>query len=736
MTVRVGNMESAGARLPTIMDGLRMAARCVPLPLLQALLIAALLYVFLDAWRRDLGVPLAFTSDTLWYLMQSKSTVDNGWWWWNPRLGMPFGLDEVAYPSNSTVDQALVWLVSRVIPNAIAAVNVTWALMVVLSGLSATWCMRALGASTISAIAGGTLFALSPYALYRNVDHFALVTYLVPFGCAAALWLAGGEPHQEWGRTRRIVIFTGFALLGFNYIYFAFFASFCIVAGALIGWLASGSRRLLASGGLCVAVIVGSTAVNLTPSLYSWHQKGRPLILRDKVPAESETFGLKIRQLVSPVFPHVFAPFHQWVEREAAARFPNDNENWNSRLGLVGTLGFLGLLVVLFVPDTTLLRAPPALRPASRLTLAALLLATVGGFGSVFNLIVSPDIRAYNRISPFIAFFAMVAVMVVIDRIFQTRRARVAAATIVLVVGLSDQGQATRRLNDRYDVIAAEISSLTTFVGTLERALPPGAMVLQLPFRAYMAESDFGLMKQYDHFKPYLVSRTLRFSYPALSNDQVRWQQAAARLDPRTLSSRVATQGFSAILIDRYGYEDAGAAISGALLRVFGDERVIARTERFLAIDISGAPDRVGTVDEAPIAEPLPITLALAPCAGQPMMTIEQIDDSRRPFDAAGVRIRPDGAFKISGWAVDHANRTAAGGADVVIDKMVFPTTYGIHRSDVADYFRRATYRDTGFNATIPANAVPAGEHWLSVRVVTSAGGCYFQSPGIRVTVE
>ena len=176
--------------------------------------------------------------------------------------------------------------------------------------------------------------------------------------------------------------------------------------------------------------------------------------------------------------------------------------------------------------------------------------------------------------------------------------------------------------------------------------------------------------------------------------------------------------------------------MSGALLRVFGDERVIARTERFLAFDISGAADRSGTADGTSIAEPLPITLSLAPCAGQPMMTIEQIDDSRRPFDAAGVRIRPDGAFKISGWAVDHTNRTAASGVDVVIDKMVFPTTYGIHRSDVADYFRRATYRDTGFNATIPANAVPAGEHWLSLRVVTSAGGCYFQSAGIRVTVD
>ena len=51
--------------------------------------------------------------------MQSKSTVDNGWWWFNPMLGAPFGLDELAFPANSNVDQAIVWAVSRFVRNAV-----------------------------------------------------------------------------------------------------------------------------------------------------------------------------------------------------------------------------------------------------------------------------------------------------------------------------------------------------------------------------------------------------------------------------------------------------------------------------------------------------------------------------------------------------------------------------------------------------------------------------------------
>jgi hypothetical protein len=740
MSVRAVNVEPVAARSGASAQWPAMV-RSAPVPVLQALLIGGCLFLFLQGWHRDISVPLAFSSDSLWYLMQSKGTIDNGWWWWNPRVGAPLGLDVIAYPSNSTVDQAILWLVSRVVTNAMAAVNLTWALLVVLSGLSATWCLRRLAVSPVNAVVAGTLFALSPYAIYRNIDHFSLVIYLVPFACAPALWLAAGQPHQTWGRTACAIVFAGCALLGLNYVYYAFFACFCIVAGALIGYLVRRERRVLVSGALCVMIISGTTLINLAPSFYSWSQNGRPMLLRDKVPAEAETFGLKIRQLVSPVYPHRFPPFHNWVEREAAARFPNENENWTSRLGLVGTLGFLGLLALLFVPDSALTRSWAIVRAASKLTLAALLLATVGGFGSLFNLFVSPDIRAYNRISPFLAFFSLLAAATAIDAVFKSPRSRVAAALTMLLVGVSDQGEAARRLNVQHGGIAAEISGLDAFIGTLQSALPTGAMVFQLPFRNYMSESDFGRMKAYDHFKPYLVSETLRFSYPALSNEQVRWQLAAAHLDVPKLASQLSSQGFSAVLIDRYGYEDAGAAMLSALLRITADKRVIASTDRFVVVDITSVPDDTArTKDPAPRS--VALTLSLAPCGGPVTNVVkvedqvEQIGGSHSPFPATGARILSAGESRVSGWAIDHPNRAPADGVDVVIDKMLFPSTYGTHRSDVAEYFRRTDYRDTGFTATIPANALAAGEHWLSLRVVSSNGGCYYQSPSVRVTVE
>jgi hypothetical protein len=83
---------------------------------IQALLIGASLYLFLRGRRRDFHVPRCFWGDGLYYLMQSKSTVDNGWWWFNPMVGAPLGLDQLAFPANSNVDQLIVWAVSRMTP--------------------------------------------------------------------------------------------------------------------------------------------------------------------------------------------------------------------------------------------------------------------------------------------------------------------------------------------------------------------------------------------------------------------------------------------------------------------------------------------------------------------------------------------------------------------------------------------------------------------------------------------
>ena len=470
------------------------------IPLGQALFIAFCLFVFLRGWQRDFRVPFDFSVDALLALAQSKSTFDNGWWWFNPMLGGPSGFNALAFPANSNVDQAIVWAVSRPIGDALTAVNMSWLLMVVLSGLSASWCLRTLGASTASSVVAGTLFALSPFALYRHLAHFWMVVYLVPFGCTIALLLASGRAGERGNRKEAAVLLGGCVLLGFNYVYYAFFACFFIAGGALLGFLTYRDWRVIRAGGIAVAVIAACTLLNLAPSLQTWKREGKPIVLQDKGPSESEVYGLKIRQLVSPAFHHAFPPFKWWFEKEGSARFPLETENTGSRLGLVATVGFLGLLGLLFLPGPAeRLDGGKTLLAASRLTLAAVLLATIGGFGSLFSLLITPEIRAWNRITPFIAFFSLAAVALTADAVCRTRTRRLIAAAIILVIGLGDQRMAAIGLNAKYAGIAAEMPPLRAFVSELESKLPDHGLVLQLPFRAYLYDTGVARMTPYDH---------------------------------------------------------------------------------------------------------------------------------------------------------------------------------------------------------------------------------------------
>src|SRR4029077_7624269 len=108
------------------------------------------------------------SGDSLTYVAQIKTTIDHGWWWVNPSLGAPFVFNELLFPSNTNVDQALVWLISRFTREVGLTANLAWILMVALSGCTATYGFRMLGTSRIAAVTCGALFALSPYALYRN----------------------------------------------------------------------------------------------------------------------------------------------------------------------------------------------------------------------------------------------------------------------------------------------------------------------------------------------------------------------------------------------------------------------------------------------------------------------------------------------------------------------------------------------------------------------------------------
>ena len=166
------------------------------------------------------------------------------------------------------------------------------------------------------------------------------------------------------------------------------------------------------------------------------------------------------------------------METEAAFATP---------LGVVATAGFLFLLGVCLLQMASPGRvvAAPLLGQAGIASLIALLFAWTGGLSTLVASVFS-QIRSWNRLSIYIAFFALLAVGVLLDRgVARLRSPALAAGLVfgVLLVGVLDQTSSAFR--PAYSALEAEYRSDEDFVAAIEERLPEGAMVFQLPYHPF-----------------------------------------------------------------------------------------------------------------------------------------------------------------------------------------------------------------------------------------------------------
>ncbi len=90
----------------------------------------------------------------------------------------------------------------------------------------------------------------------------------------------------------------------------------------------------------------------------------------------------------------------------------------------------------------------------------------------------------------------------------------------------------------------------------------------------------------------------------------------------------------------------------------------------------------------------------------------------------------------FDGFAFDAAAKAPAKGVDVVVDGKAYGTAYGRARADVAQFFKAPALVNVGFRTVLPADTVAVGNHTVVVRVVSSDGQGYFDSPPIPFSVR
>jgi len=548
----------------------------------------------MELWRADLRIPFTYTGDSLVYSTFIKGIVDNGWYFHNELVGAPSGLHMYDFPLPDNFHFLLIKLLSVFSSHHGLILNLFFLLTFPLTTWSSLFVFRHFGIAYLPSLVGSVLYTFIPYHFFRGEGHlFYAAYYMVPLMVLVILWTYLGrlELVRRNPETRRPVLnFRNFkaifslvvaVVIASTGAYYSFFGCFLLLVAGLIALIQTRGFYPLVTAAILVGVISITTVVNLSPHIVYLREHGNPQSMTRSA-QEAERFGLKIAPMLLPISGHRVSSLAKLKDDYSHA--PLVNENNNASLGFVGAIGFFLLLGVLLVnrdPRDELLSV------LSKLNLATLLLGTIGGFGSLFALLISPHIRSYNRISVYIAFFCVFAVVVVLDGIAR-RRVRTKQATIVfgvglcvlLVLGILDQ--TSKFFVPDYRGLKAEWNDQDDFVTRAEQTVPSGSMVFQLPYIPFPEAPPLHGMLDYDHLKAYLHSKSLRWSYGAIrGREGDEWQKSVAALAVPQFVESLAYAGFNGVYVDRDGYEDKGAAIESELATTLGTTPVTSNSGRF-----------------------------------------------------------------------------------------------------------------------------------------------------------
>jgi phosphoglycerol transferase len=561
----------------------------------------AVLAILLKLWDQPLDVPFTYIRDGISETAVVKGILDHGWNQVNPSLGFPFSLDFGDYPLGS--DNAH-WLFIKVIgvftSDATLVLNLYFLLSFVLISLSAFFVLRKLGISRWLGVAAAVLYSFLPYHVLRGSQHIHLGAYWsVPVGCLLVV-LALRDPPPFFRRdgdrlladlrSKGTLLFVlGCVLLGSTGLYYAAFTAVLAVSVAVLRSLSTRDWRPVAAA-LALSVVIGGTLVaNNLPSIVHRVQDGANPEVAQRIAAEADNYALRPIQLIAPIPGHRIDAFARVTAETLSAPI---NSEGTSYLGLIGAVGFVALVLVgltVLVGRPSSARAPDLPVELAVPTLIAIVFGVSGGLSWGFGLAGIVEIRAWNRLSVFIGFFALAALawwggrLAMRLRSLQARPLLVpAAALLLVVVGVLDQTSAAILPDARPNEAAYE--SDRRFVESVEAELAPGSAVYQLPFlpfpEAELETPPYG-MTDYDPLRGYLHSDSLRWSYGGMRGRESDWQESVSSWPVPDLLDAVTAVGFRGLWIDRLGYRDRARRLERQVVDVLRVEPIVSDDDRF-----------------------------------------------------------------------------------------------------------------------------------------------------------
>jgi phosphoglycerol transferase len=526
-----------------------------------------------------LHIPLLYSSDGLFSLMLIKRIMENPWVFDSSALGYPFGASLYDYPIPDSGSLAVLKVMALAMGSASAAYNIYYLIGFPLNALAAYYARTKLHVSQIFRVVGAIIFSILPFHFLRLEHLFYTWYFAAPIFVAYAIQIYSGDLSIALSRhqlTRQAGPVIALVILSCFGVYYSLFGVILLLTAGVLGSVRAGSRTAIHTSIIMSAVILIGVAANISPNIANRIAHGANQEATHRQAAESEVYGLKVAQLLLPRPDHRFQYFSK-INSEYSSSFPLVNENRSAAEGFIASAGLIILFFSLIRP-----RKGPnesdTLFILSSLTFVLIIFCTVGGLSSLFSLLISPMIRAWNRASVFIAFMSLGASMLTMDRIAQSWRGRTLASFAIAVgtLAFAVWDQTTPPCIRCLSSTKADFENDARFISSIEKTLPRGSAVYQLPYMAFPEVPPLHRLQSYDQARGYIHSLALKWSYGAMKGSAGDLFFRALAQQPLQRQLDVAARlGFQGLYVDRRGYADNGADIEQVLVRALGKKPAI-----------------------------------------------------------------------------------------------------------------------------------------------------------------
>ncbi len=525
------------------------------------------IFNFLQLKNMSLNIPLVyFGADDYFALNTAKTVYDTGTIRENSNLGAPFGTKNYDYPSlfldnfDILVIKALMFFTHDIA----ATVNLQYILLFPFIAIISYFVMKSLKINSILSILGSLTFAFSPYIFYRGMYHTVLSTYqFVPLSILLCIWIYQDDNFFNINRNfikykkNYIAIFFSMLIANNGIAYYPFFTCFFLCVTGFIKVVNKKNCKLFLNSIFLVLTILIFLFINLIPILKYICTEGANPIATSRSWVGAEVYGLKIIQLFLPTNSHGIELLNKLITGYNT-NAPLVNENIGSYLGIAGIIGFIILLCFVFIREIDS-NIKENLKLLSDLNIAAVLLSTIGGFGSIFAIAISPMIRGYNRISIFILFISILAICLIIDNIYnRISKKKIIIIPIIILFSISILEQFPGNVPNYENVKDMYISD-KSFINKIESSVSSGSMIFQLPYHQYPESGPVNSMMDYHLLTGYLHSKNLKWSYGGMKGRKSDlWNQQVSSLDTEDMIKTISLVGFDGIYIDKraYGEDD------------------------------------------------------------------------------------------------------------------------------------------------------------------------------------